>query len=344
MKYVLFLLGNKNGPSSNFRYVQLKELMGVYNIKTFSVLIKPQRRTSSNYFFFRIILSLFRIINAVLLLPILPFFDAVVSIRDIVPNNKIQFIEKLYFLFSRQFITDFDDSFFLNDKKKKAIHTICNSSKVVVGNSHLASFVRIYNPNVFIIPTVVDTNIFKPENDFLNKKDISQLPIIVWTGSKGTRELHLPLIYPVLNMLAERIKFKLRVIADKNPFENLNMNYETEFIYWDSCNPTRGLYDSTLGIMPLVKDEFELGKCGFKLIQYGAVGIPSVATNWGVNSEIIVHGFNGFLCDTDEDWLINISTLIQDSSLRSEMGNNARKNIVKHYSLETAVKKWVEVL
>jgi len=87
-----------------------------------------------------------------------------------------------------------------------------------------------------------------------------------------------------------------------------------------------------IGLMPLTDDEWNKGKCGFKLIQYLALGIPAVCSPVGVNTIIIEEGVNGFYSKTNEDWYRTIETLILDRSLRKKMGKAGREKIVSSYS------------
>lgn len=341
---LLFLPGTYTGPAASFRYFQLKNSFKKNDILCHNIVLFPKRTFSANSKIITKLSTIVRTIHALVLIPFLSRYDAVISIRDIVPNNKIFFLERLFLLFSKKFITDFDDTFFDGSRQNKAIYVLKNSSKVIVGNNYLANFAGQYNSNVYVIPTVIDTDLFKPIKSDYSTSIQNKIPIIVWTGSKGTRERHLPLIYPILEVLSKKKQFKFRVIADSNPFDNLCLSYETEFIKWDADNPINGLPDSTVGIMPLIKEKFELGKCGFKLIQYGAVGLPSIATNWGVNNEIIIDGVNGFLCETDDDWIEKLSTLLNDPNLCKVQGKKARQRVVEYYSVDVAVEKWIEVL
>ena len=60
-----------------------------------------------------------------------------------------------------------------------------------------------------------------------------------------------------------------------------------------------------------------------------STGIPAIASPVGVNSEIIEHKINGFLCSNHEDWVKNISLLIENESMRKNMGELARKKLQK---------------
>ena len=54
--------------------------------------------------------------------------------------------------------------------------------------------------------------------------------------------------------------------------------------------------------MPMPDKVWAHGKCGFKALQYMALGIPAVVSNVGVNVDIVDHEVNGCLCETKEDW------------------------------------------
>ncbi len=86
--------------------------------------------------------------------------------------------------------------------------------------------------------------------------------------------------------------------------------------------------------MPLPDDEYSRGKCGFKLLQYMALGIPSIASPVGVNQEIIQNGSNGFLASSNEDWVDNLSLLIENKEMRYSIGMNGRRTVENQYSLK----------
>lgn len=86
--------------------------------------------------------------------------------------------------------------------------------------------------------------------------------------------------------------------------------------------------------MPLEADPWCEGKCGFKIIQYLALGIPAVASPVGVNKEIIEQDKNGFLCTTHQQWYTAIASLIQQEQLRTNMGLSGRKKVCEQYSIQ----------
>jgi glycosyltransferase involved in cell wall biosynthesis len=68
-----------------------------------------------------------------------------------------------------------------------------------------------------------------------------------------------------------------------------------------------------------------------------ALGIPPVASGVGVNPEIVRHGIDGFICNTDHEWQRALSTLLRDREMRAEMGRNARARVEERYSIQAHV-------
>ena len=95
--------------------------------------------------------------------------------------------------------------------------------------------------------------------------------------------------------------------------------------------------------MPLINNEFNRGKCGFKLIQYGAVGLPSVASAVGFNNEVLLNNETGYLAKNNKQWVKYLSRLIKQSSLRKKMGTLARTRVIEKYSIDSVLPSFVDV-
>jgi glycosyltransferase involved in cell wall biosynthesis len=93
------------------------------------------------------------------------------------------------------------------------------------------------------------------------------------------------------------------------------------------------LQDCDIGIMPLQDNEWARGKCGLKLLQYMAVGLPAIASPVGVNLDIVLDGANGFLASSEAEWRAKLIRLCNDEELRTKIGRAARQTVVDHYSL-----------
>ena len=107
-----------------------------------------------------------------------------------------------------------------------------------------------------------------------------------------------------------------------------------DLVKWTQEGEVPFLQTLDVGIMPLTDTPWARGKCGYKLIQYMACGLPVVASPVGVNRDIVEHGVNGFLAETDAEWRSAIETLLADGELRRRMGAAGRRKVEEHYSLQ----------
>jgi glycosyltransferase involved in cell wall biosynthesis len=153
----------------------------------------------------------------------------------------------------------------------------------------------------------------------------------------------LPLVRPTIVELSEEEAFEFVVHSDKPPEGDWG-NVHLHFIPWKAKTEVTDLHQIDIGIMPLDDNPFERGKCGMKLILYGGTGIPGVASPVGVNVEIIQHGVTGFLATTPEEWITSLKTLLHDAELRKSMGEAARRRVKEHYSVQSILPIWREVL
>jgi len=96
--------------------------------------------------------------------------------------------------------------------------------------------------------------------------------------------------------------------------------------------------------MPLIDGPFERGKCGYKLIQYMAGGIPIIASPVGVNRQIVEPNINGYLAESAEDWLAALRELINNPQKRSEMGMAGRQKAEQMYNLQVTAPKLMSLL
>jgi glycosyltransferase involved in cell wall biosynthesis len=244
-------------------------------------------------------------------------------------------------------VYDFDDAIFLPNvsdanakfaflKFPEKTASICKISKsVMVGNRYLAEYAGKYNKNVDIIPSTIDTDEYVTKESYEN----FDIPTIVWSGSITTLQ-HLQTLSPVLQKLAEIREFKLRVIGAA---EYKLKGVEIENRKWSAETEVRDLRNCDIGIMPLPDDAWSRGKCGMKALQYMGIGLPTVCSDVGANSDIIQHNENGLLSSSQEDWIENLTKLIDSVLLRKNLGTAGRRTVQLKYSAKANVPKVYEI-
>ena len=116
-----------------------------------------------------------------------------------------------------------------------------------------------------------------------------------------------------------------------------------EYIQWNKATEIEDLAAIQIGVMPLKDSIWAKGKCGFKGLQYMALEIPSVMSNVGVNTEIIQHEQNGFLCEKNEDWERILRRLISDKNLRKTIGSIGKQTVKERYSVESQKENYLSL-
>ncbi len=250
-------------------------------------------------------------------------------------------------IYKKQFIYDFDDAIWLPNysESNKWVHRIKWYGKVkyiikwadqvVVGNSYLQSYALQFNKNVVVIPTTIDLR----SQHVLTTNYHSEKQIIGWTGTHTTMN-YLDELIPVIEKLELEFDFEFRVISNQAPKFDLK---SLRFVEWNKETEIQDLAEINIGIMPLVEDEWSKGKCGFKALQYMALGIPSVISPVGVNTEIIQQEENGFLAKSPEAFYLHLKRLLNDKKLRLLIGQKGKETIKERYSVDANYKHYLNL-
>jgi glycosyltransferase involved in cell wall biosynthesis len=118
----------------------------------------------------------------------------------------------------------------------------------------------------------------------------------------------------------------------------------SDTVEWTEGTEVRVIQTFDVGIMPLPNTPWTQGKCGYKLIQYMACGLPVVASPVGANRRIVREGINGFLAGSTEDWVQALVFLRDHPAARARMGQAGRKDVEARYSLQVAAPRLEQLL
>ena len=267
-------------------------------------------------------------------------YDIIFVFREALMTRSVSY-EKMFNKGRAKVVFDFDDAIWLQNvsdanKKfawlknpEKTSEIIALSDMVFAGNQFLANYALQNNNNVKIVPTTIDTEEYFPIQ--IEKKD--EKVCIGWSGSITTIQ-HFNFSLPILKKIKEKYgdKVEFKVIGDAS-YRNEELNIVG--IGWNKKDEIRELSKFDIGIMPLPDDIWASGKCGLKGLQYMALEIPTIMSPVGVNTEIISDGVNGYLCESQEEWVEKLSKLIDSKDLRKQMGDAARKTVIDRYSVES---------
>jgi len=275
-------------------------------------------------------------------------YDAVFVLREAFPFGPA-FFETLLKAASGRLIFDFDDAIYvpstayrnpldrLRDWGKTA-RIVARADHILAGSHYLADWAEAHAPGrVTVLPTVVDTEVFRPAP--VPRPDG---PFTVgWIGTpRGTSYLH-PLI-GAMRRLKERVPgIRLTLIgAEPFPCEGLPVSFPP----WRLDTEVDDIRAFDVGLMPLADDEEAKGKCGFKLIEYMSLGVPVVCSPVGANRDIVEEGRSGFFATNEDAWVEAIARLAEDPALHARFAAEGRRVVEERYSLAAVAPVLAETL
>jgi glycosyltransferase involved in cell wall biosynthesis len=256
--------------------------------------------------------------------------------------------ERLVFRSGAPLLYDFDDAFFhpYDDHPNAAVRALLGgklvpliegAAAVCAGNAYLRDYAARHNANTVILPTVVDTDLYRP------MEKGGERPLTMgWIGSPTTWAFVRPLL-PVLAELCRARGVRFSVVgagsaAEADRFDGL------VFSDWSEAGEIASVQAMDIGVMPLPDEPWARGKSGYKLVQYMACGLPVVASPVGVNASIVEEGVSGLLASSPAEWTAALERLIDDAALRRSMGEQGRARAVEAYSLQTRAPRLVEIM
>lgn len=272
-------------------------------------------------------------------------FDVVIIEKELFPFMPA-LAERLLRAFDVPYAVDYDDALFhrydLHSSKlvrwvlgRKIDAVMRHASVVVAGNDYLAKRARQAGARrVELIPTVVDTQRYQP-----SQAPPNETPVIGWIGTPKTSRYLEPLL-PVFEAL--QAQMPVRVVAVGARAETF-AGTPVETVPWSEETEVQFIQQFHIGIMPLADSPWERGKCGYKLIQYMACGVPVVASPVGVNNVIVKPGENGLLAN-DGEWELQLTALLKSTAMRRSFGEQGRHDVEAWYSLQVQAPRLLQVI
>lgn len=276
-------------------------------------------------------------------------YDAIWVEKEISPYLPA-FAEKALALLGIKYIVDYDDAIFhnydLSNNKlikmflsKKIDKVMKNASYVLAGNSYLAERARLAGAKkIQLLPTVVDHLKYKKNNQ--SDQDILT---VGWIGSPSTQKYVVEILPELLTAYQEH-PFRLLLVGATADISNELIGLDVDIRDWNEHTEADLINLMDIGIMPLKDGPWEKGKCGYKLIQYMACEVPVIASDVGVNSEVIEGDAAGLLARQQSDWSQALLQLLASAELRRNYGKAGRAIVENKYSIEAQLPVLTKVL
>jgi hypothetical protein len=250
---------------------------------------------------------------------------------------------------ARKLIFDLDDAVFLRDsysprgmqsaRRWRRFRGIAQKADVVVaGNAFLQAQSLVAGArHTVVVPTCVNPDRYPLAEHARQDAGVQ----MVWVGSSSTLQ-GMTRIEPLLEKIGQRwLGLSLKLICDR--FFHLR-HMPVIPSAWNPHTEAREIAAGDIGISWIPNDDWSRGKCGLKILQYMAAGLPVVANPVGVHGHMVVHGETGFLAESPEDWIDAVGRLMHDRELRRRMGRAGRRRLETHFSVSAGATRWLELL
>ncbi|HEV3203716.1 MAG TPA: glycosyltransferase family 4 protein [Gemmataceae bacterium] len=276
----------------------------------------------------------------------LSIVDAVILQRKLIQPWQLYLLQKS----CRTLVYDFDDAVFLRDsyapkglvsrrRQRRFTAIVQSADRVIAGNAFLQQEVShiTHAPKVVTIPTCLDPS----EYPVAEHRHLDPKVQLVWIGSSSTL-VGLERIKTLLDGLGQTYpRLQLKLICDR--FLDLQ-HLSVIPCSWSPGRERELLAAADIGISWLPDDRWSRGKCGLKVLQYMAAGLPVVANPVGVQAEMVRHGETGFLAHSPRQWIEAIGRLAHDPDLRRRMGRQGRRMVETHFNVARGAAGWLAIL
>jgi glycosyltransferase involved in cell wall biosynthesis len=276
--------------------------------------------------------------------------DVVILQRKLLPIWQLTLLRR----HARGLVYDLDDALFQRDsytpkgpqsnvRMARFWATVYAADAVIVGHEYLQRRAAAFTEpdRAHVIPTCIE-----PRWYYLAAHSrIGAAVRLIWIGQQST--------LASLKRAAEHLAATTRRVPGRLPGLTLRVicdrlvklpGVNVELRRWSSATEAAELAEGDIGINWLPDDGWSRGKCGLKVLQYMAAGLPVVANPVGMNRRMVVHGQTGFLASTPQEWAEAIARLAADPQLRREMGAAGRRLVEQQYSVAGWGPRFAEVI
>lgn len=228
-------------------------------------------------------------------------------------------------------------SAFLDDgMTRRMSENIRVADVVTVSTEPLAELVSQWNPNVVVLPNMIPSWLL----DQPMPNQLTERVTIGWGGS--------PTHARDFGEAAKPLKRVLQRFGDGLEFHCIGTDYTARVasrrtrtrhtLWFPSVDDSIRAIDYQIGIAPLRPSLFNSSKSDLKLLEYSALGIPSVVSYTGPYARAIDAGAPARFAESHKDWERELVALVQSPMDREQLGKEARewashRTIEEHWTM-----------
>jgi glycosyltransferase involved in cell wall biosynthesis len=245
-------------------------------------------------------------------------------------------------------VLDFDDAVMFDNRPwtdpkawlsaTSKYRNLASTADVVIAGSEV---IMDWASNMAEVAVLIPSCVEPDDYAVADLRELHDPPRAVWIGTPST-EKYLQDIELELLRVHMQTGLRLTVISAGNR-QLGELDRMVDRVVWSRDSFASHLANADFGIAPLRDDLMSRGKCAYKLLQYGAAGLPVVASPVGANDTVIE--LTGGIPVPHSDWLdaLRSAAGLSDQE-RVRMGKRARTAIEDHYSYAAWADVWQEVV
>lgn len=234
--------------------------------------------------------------------------------------------------------------YYTKERIKQIQNFMSAADCITVSTEALKRLYTPLNPNIVVIPNAVDYDIIKDIQPMLK---MSHEIIIGWSGSAShLKDLEnvMPAVRDVL-LSNKNIVFQIGGWINCPLLEDLPQD-QVRKLPWtnDMSEYFKTIKSVDIGLCPLADTKFNEGKSNLRVIEYGAAGVPVIASAVGPYADTIKDGKHGILIKSSGKeylrWKSALNTLINDVKLRKALAMNLTNLVKEKYDQVKVAEQW----
>lgn len=241
-------------------------------------------------------------------------------------------------------VFDFDDAIWLgpggvpSTLRHRTFKSLVRTADQIIAGNHFLAEATAAPEKTTLIPSVVDTDLTVPA-----PPRASNEPVVGWVGTASNFPYLRAVIPQLLGAIEKVPRARLRIVSN-GVLPEYEGHPRIEHWRWSAERELSALQSFDIGLMPLDDTEQTRGKCGFKMLQYMAAGVPVLASAVGANPEIFDTSKAGALVEPSGNWeQALLHMLCLDAAERAAQGARGRERVVAHYSVASVIDRYVEL-
>ncbi len=256
-------------------------------------------------------------------------------------------LAKIIRALNKPYFVDIDDfpSRNHNEITLSNFQTLCiQSNGVFAGSETLKNWISSFQSKVYLIPSGIKESLYILEV----KSDNKQKTCLGWIGNGAHYQADLiEILLPIAAHFSGNPNIEFRFIgvdetslfAEKmRDISPLNSVFIQPADWSDTTSIVKEINKIDIGLYPLIENDFNKYKCGFKALEYFALKLPVVSSNVAMNREIIDNGINGYIVNNTHEWIEKLTLLIDQKNTRMQFGLEGFNMISETYNTSKIAK------